>query len=83
MFSKRFVFDLLERAIKTFAQTLIAAIAIGVPIYKIEWTESLGIAATAALASALSSLASINAGTPGTASLLECMGQSTGITDDR
>lgn len=83
MFTKRFAFDLLERAVKTFAQALIAALAIGTPIYDVQWSESLGIAATAALASVLSSLASINAGTRGTASLIEYAGRSTSATDHR
>lgn len=46
-----------DRAIKTFAQSLLAAFAVGVGIFDIDWKGALSIAATAVLASVLTSLA--------------------------
>lgn len=56
----------LERALKTLAQTLIALIgAEQVNVISLEWANLLGIAATAALISVLTSLASAQFGNPG------------------
>ncbi|MHC9892533.1 holin [Corynebacterium diphtheriae] len=60
--------DLTERAIKTFAQALLAVLAVGVPIWELDWSGAFGIAATATVISALTSIASISVGTQGTAS---------------
>jgi hypothetical protein len=46
---------LIDRAIKTFAQSLLAAFTVGVGILDIDWKGALGIAATAVLASVLTS----------------------------
>lgn len=46
-----------DRAIKTFAQSLLAAFAVGVGIFDIDWKGALSITATAVLASVLTSLA--------------------------
>ena len=51
-----------ERAIKTFAQALVAVFAAGVTILDIDWMQSLAIAGTAALLSILTSVASNNVG---------------------
>ena len=48
---------LIDRAVKTFAQSLLAASAVGVGIFDIDWKGALGIAATAVLASVLTSFA--------------------------
>lgn len=45
-----------ERAIKTFAQTLAAIAVVGVPVFDLDFEQGLGIAATAALASILTSI---------------------------
>lgn len=70
MFTRQFALDLTERAIKTFAQALIATIAVGTPIFDLAWGEGLGIAATATVVSVLTSIASVGVGTEGTASAL-------------
>jgi len=55
-----------ERAVKTFAQTLIALIGAGaISIVAIPWPDNLGIAATATLLSVLTSLVSSTVGNPG------------------
>lgn len=46
-----------DRAVKTFAQSLLATFVVGVGILDIDWKGALGIAATAVLASVLTSLA--------------------------
>lgn len=45
-----------ERAIKTFAQTLAAVFVLGVPVFDLDLTQGLQLAATAALASILTSV---------------------------
>lgn len=62
--------DLVERAIKTFAQALLAVLAVGVPIWELDWSGAFGIAATATVISVLTSVASIGAGVQGTASVV-------------
>lgn len=47
------------RAIKTFAQTLLATVPVGISIVEVEWTTCLGIAALACLLSMLTSLAGL------------------------
>lgn len=46
-----------DRAIKTFAQSLLAAVAVGVGVLDLDWKGALGIAATAVIASVLTSFA--------------------------
>ena len=55
-----------ERAVKTFAQSLVASLGVGaaVPIWELGWSEALGIAATATVLSALTSIASLGVGDP-------------------
>ena len=45
------------RALRTFAQSLIATVPVGIAITEVGWAEALGIAATAAVLSVLTSLA--------------------------
>lgn len=61
-----------ERALKTFAQSLVAALGVGAasPIWELGWLESLGIAATAMVLSALTSIASVGVGDPQDPSLV-------------
>ena len=47
-----------ERAIKTFAQALLAGLVISVPIGELPWLVALGTAATATVLSLLTSIAS-------------------------
>ena len=47
-----------ERAVKTFAQTLVAAFALGTPIWDLDWQSGVGIAATAGVLSILTSVGS-------------------------
>lgn len=68
MFNREFAVDALERAVKTFAQALLAVLAVGTPLWEIPWTEGLGIAATATVISVLTSIASAGLGSPGSAS---------------
>ncbi|MHB2251664.1 holin [Corynebacterium aurimucosum] len=70
MRTKEFWLDLLERALKTFAQALVAVIPVGAVLWEIPWTDGLGIAATATVISVLSSIVSSGSGDPETASLL-------------
>lgn len=51
-----------ERAVKTFAQSLVALFAAGVTILNIDWQQGLAVAATAALVSVLTSVASVRLG---------------------
>ena len=54
---KRFWRAAIIRAVRTFAQALVAAIPVGVAIGQDGWADALGIAATAAVLSILTSLA--------------------------
>lgn len=51
-----------ERAVKTFAQALVAVLAAGATILTIDWTQALAVAGTAALLSVLTSVASNSVG---------------------
>ena len=68
--TKQFWLDLGERALKTFAQAVAAALLAGQLITDIDWKAALGLAATAALASVVTSIASASIGNPATASLV-------------
>lgn len=57
--SKAFIKATLERAIKTFAQTLVAVLGIGLTdVLAVDWKAALSASAAAALLSILSSLGS-------------------------
>ena len=51
-----------ERAIKTFCQALVGLFVAGVTVLKIDWQQGLAVAATAAVASVLTSIASYSMG---------------------
>lgn len=51
-----------ERAAKTFAQALVAVFAAGVTILDVNWSQTVAIAATAAVVSVLTSIASVRLG---------------------
>ena len=59
MFSKSFWLDALERAVKTFAQALLAVFLVsGVTVLNADWATALATAGTAVLVSFLTSLVS-------------------------
>lgn len=66
MFTQAFWRAAFERAVKTFAQTLAALIgANAVNVIDVDWPALLGISATAAIVSILTSVASDKVGAPG------------------
>jgi hypothetical protein len=56
IFSKEFAVYAGERAIKTFAQTLLALITVDIAINEIDWLGKLAVASTATVASLLTSI---------------------------
>ena len=48
-----------ERAVKTFAQSLVALFVAGVTVLTIDWQQALAVSATAAVVSVLTSIASV------------------------
>lgn len=66
---KKFILDMLERALKTFAQVLVGFIGAGAAFGDIDWGHALSVAGVAVLASILTSIASYNIGEKGTASV--------------
>lgn len=69
MTTKAFWIDAIERAVKTFAQVLLSVLFIDQVIWAIDWRQGLGLAATATVASLLSSIASEPVSSRGTASI--------------
>jgi hypothetical protein len=70
-FTKKFVADALERAVKTFAQALVGVFVGNVTVANVGWAASLAVAGTAALVSVLTSVASTQVGSdPDSASVL-------------
>lgn len=63
MYDKRFWLAAGERAVKTFAQALIAMFVGGMTILTIDWQQALAVSVTAALVSVLTSLISAPLGT--------------------
>ena len=59
---KHFWIAAAERAIKTFAQALVALFVAGVTVLTIDWQQGLAVAGTAALVSLLTSVASLRVG---------------------
>ena len=57
MFSRTWLYGTLERAIKTFAQSLIAVLLAGTVLWEQDWVSALGVAGTATLLSVLTSIA--------------------------
>lgn len=73
MFTRRFLADAAERAIKTAAQallTLLLASGAAFNLLDVDWRQALGIALGAGVISLLTSIASFNFGQPGTASVV-------------
>ena len=66
MWNKQFALAVLERALKTFAQSLVAVFAAGsVTLLDADWTQALAVSGTAALVSVLTSIASAGVGNYG------------------
>lgn len=72
--SSQFIKDALERAAKTFAQTLLAFFgADAFDVLQANWPNALSVAAGAVVLSVLTSVASYKAGISGTASLTDAV----------
>lgn len=71
MMSKQFWKDTAERAIGTFAQALLATLAVGTPIWGLDWETGLGVSATAAASSILKSVVASTIGDHESASLVK------------
>jgi hypothetical protein len=72
IFRKAFLLASIERAIKTFAQVLLALFATGqANILNVDWGSGLAVAGTAVLVSFLTSIVSANVGPEGSPSLVE------------
>ena len=67
MFNKNFWKAAFERAIRTFAQTAAALVAVdvAVSVIDIDWPYVAGVSATAAVLSILTSIAAVKVGSPG------------------
>ena len=55
--SRTFWLGVGERAVKTFAQALLAVLTTGTVVWDLDWVQALGIAGTAVLISVLTSVA--------------------------
>ena len=74
MWTKQFWQDAIERATKTFAQTLAAVLGAGaVDVLAVDWKAALAVSGGAALVSVLTSLGSEPFGGGGTASLTKAV----------
>ncbi len=72
MLTKQFWADALERAAKTFCQTLLASLFVsaGIGIESLPWPQALSLAGSATVLSLLTSVASSSFGTQGSPSLV-------------
>lgn len=71
MFTWFFWRDALERAIRTFAETAVAMLGVGVGFGAINWATVASVAGVAAIVSILTSVAATRRGSEVTASLLK------------
>jgi hypothetical protein len=79
MLSRAYVYDVIERAIKTGAQTASGVVVVGLSIGAVDWAELASITGVAVLASLLSSVASRGlGGDTNTASVLSGSGEARG-----
>lgn len=69
--TKTFLKDLIERAVKTFAQAMLGFFVGNVTIFSVDWNLALAVTGTMVLASVLTSLLSFTFNSNGTASLVE------------
>ena len=71
MFSKVFLLDVTERAIKTFAQVLLSALTMeNANVFELSWSQMLKLAVSASVVSVLTSIVSSGLRERGTASLV-------------
>lgn len=70
MWTKVFWLDTLDRSIRTFAQALLSTLTVGTAIYELDWTAGMGIAATAAAASVLTSISTSGVGAADTPAIV-------------
>lgn len=63
--------DLLERAIKTFAETMVASLGMAVAMEDVDWLHALSVSTLATILSVLLSFASIDIGDKDTASVIK------------
>lgn len=74
MFTKSWLKDTVERAAKTFAQSLLATLGVGaVDILAVNWVGALSVSGGAALVSVLMSIGSEPLGNAGTASVTKAV----------
>lgn len=74
MFTRTWLKDATERALKTFSQTLLAALGAGaIDILSVNWVAALSVSGGAALVSVLMSIGSEPFGNGGTASLTKAV----------
>lgn len=74
MFSKVFLKDAVERAVKAFAAAALSVLVVGdkaFNLFNANWTDAIGVGGGAAVASVLLSVVSYKAGTTGTASAVK------------
>ena len=81
MFTLVWLKDAAERALKTFAQSLLATLTLnGVDILHLDWGQALAAAGTATAISVLTSVVSAGVGSKGTASLTNAAQPGPGVT---
>lgn len=81
MFTKQFWQDATERAVKTFAQTLVTVLGAGaVNVLTVDWKAALAVSGGAALVSILTSLGSEPFGRGGTASVTDAVEPAGSVT---
>lgn len=73
--TSQFIKDMVERAVKTFAQTLLASLTVAAAFEDVNWGAALSTATLGALTSLLTSIVSGNIGDSDTASLVDKKGQ--------
>lgn len=71
MFTVAWLKDTAERALATAAEVLGATLLVGVPVFEIDWTQGLGVAATAAIGTVLKSAVATRFGDPESASIVK------------
>lgn len=71
MWTKRFWAQTLERAVKTFAQALVAILTAAAALEAVDWALALSTAGLAALLSVLTSIGSLVASPAGSPSLVD------------
>lgn len=62
--TKQYLSDMAVRAVRTFAQTLAGAVAVGATFQSVDWVTALQIAGMAALASVLNTLSKLGEDAP-------------------